>query len=1102
MTVRCPTCGLGNRQGARFCTGCGGRLPVTCPACGGRPEPGDRFCSGCGFPLGSASDAAFIAEPARVPAAVLSPSPVLQGERKQLTVLFADVKGSMDLAEALDAEDWAAVMHRFFQILSEGVRRFGGTVDKFTGDGIMAIFGAPISQEDHARRACHAALHLLGETASYAQGLRESKRVDLHVRVGLNSGEVVVAGIGDDGRMDYTALGHTVGLTQRMEALAEPDEAFLTEHTARLVENDFRLRDLRLVEVKGASEPVGVFALEGRRRRTAAGGSAPLVGRAEELAALEAALARAQEGQAQVVGVVGEAGVGKSRLCEEFTRSAAARGITVRRAAGVSHAQDVPLLPVLDLFRDYFGIADADSRSEAQAKIAGRLLDLDPGLEDALPMLFDFLGVPDERHPAPRLSPEARMRKIFTLLRRVTQRRSARETLVLLLEDLQWFDAQSQAFVERLIPSFPGTRTLVLTNFRPEFSPPWAAHSYYRQLPLHPLDAEALERLLEGLLGRDPSLVSLSQLVAERTGGYPFFVEEVVRSLIEDGTVAGEPGAYHLTRTVETLGVPPTVQATLAARIDRLAEGDKAMLQTAAVIGRHFTEPVMRMVSGLPEEELAARLERLCAAEFLQEIIPAPVEEYRFWHPLTQDVAYASLLRERRAALHAAVARALIATEPDRIDERAALLAFHFERAADAIEAARWNDRAGGFALRSDLDEAMRRWRATLAHLALAPETDETRRLGIRARNRLIRYGARTGIDLEEAGRLYAEARAVAESLEDATQLASVTFAYATTLLFRGAVRQALDLYLEAAGHADQTGDVDVRAAYWAPLATLFAWVGPVSGGFRVVEKAVSLCGGDAGVGATVLGYSPLSVLALGRGELLSLLGRVEQARAALEEGLVTARARVDAEWVTWMLSFFPHLARTPDEFEASLKHAHEALRIAEDSGYTSNHVLALGAVGTAEIGLGRCSEAAETLQRALAEARDRQVALFEEARLLVHLARARLGLGDGDEARRAAGEAVDAARRQGARVMECLALFTWGRILRATGGRTEDIDRHLAAALVLAREPKPAPMKPRSKPSGPASVASSGCSDGGPCAKRRTRRQEGRTRKVLLLLP
>jgi adenylate cyclase len=455
----------------------------------------------------------------------------------------------------------------------------------------------------------------------------------------------------------------------------------------------------------------------------------------------------------------------------------------------------------------------------------------------------------------------------------------------------------------------------------------------------------------------------------------------------------------------------------------------------------------------LVEEELAATLRRLCTAEFLQETALDPVEEYRFWHPLTQEVAYGGLLRERRAALHGAVARAIIAAEPDRLDERAALLASHFERSGDPLEAARWNDRAAGFALRTDVAEAMRRWRATLAHLSSAPETDEALRIGIRARNRLIRYGARTGMDLDEAGRLYAEGKAVAERLQDALQLASVTFALASTLFFRGTVREGIDRYIEAARLADQTDDTDAQAGYGVPPALVYTWVGPVPEGLEATERLATLCGGDASVGVSVLGFSTLSALGVARAELLCLCGRVTEARAALDDGLATARARGESEWIAWALSVYPRLARTTDEFEASLKRAHEAVRIADDSGNASGHVQALGALGVAEIGLGRHPEAAETLGQALTEARQRQVALFEEARILVHLAQARLARGDHGQARETAHEAVEVAQRQGARTVECLARLTRARILRATGATPEEIQSDLASALILARE-------------------------------------------------
>ncbi|MGH9282441.1 MAG: AAA family ATPase, partial [Acidimicrobiales bacterium] len=455
MNTTCAACGHENREGRKFCTQCGARLALICPACGSPAERGERFCGGCGQAL--ITPATSDSSPAE--GAVRSH---LGGERKQVTVLFADLQGSMNLSEGLDPEEWAELMDRFFSICAEAVTRFEGTVDKFTGDGLMAIFGAPLAQEDHARRACLAAWYLAEAVSLWADATPTTRGLDLHVRVGLNSGEVVAGRIGEEETAEYTAIGHTVGLAQRMEAMAEPGRVYLTERTARLVSGQVAVTDLGRLDVKGASEPIGVFALEGvilggRRPAVRFAEAPPLVGRDEEMAALESALARAEAGEAQVVGIVGEAGVGKSRLCEEFARRCGARRVEVRRTAGVSHGRAVPLLPVLDILRDYFGIADTDAPQTAREKIAGRLVTLDPALAEGLLVLFDFLEVPDPERPAPPLSGEARMRRVFEVLRRVTQRRSERQTLVLILEDLHWFDPQSAAFLERLIPSYPGT---------------------------------------------------------------------------------------------------------------------------------------------------------------------------------------------------------------------------------------------------------------------------------------------------------------------------------------------------------------------------------------------------------------------------------------------------------------------------------------------------------------------------------------------------------------------------------------------------------------------------------------------------------------------
>jgi class 3 adenylate cyclase len=727
--VDCASCGFENLAGAHFCGECGASLATvaSCPGCGAENPGAHKFCSACGGSLNApptasgggaetpsvnGSSLAAAAPGERYPRAhtpehlaekIRDARADLDGERKQVTVLFADVMGSMDLAERTDPELWRSIMDRFFTILCDGVHRFEGTVDKFTGDGIMALFGAPLAHEDHAQRACWAALTLQRELAAYATEVRRSDGLSFSVRMGINSGEVVVGQIGDDLRLEYTAVGHTVGLAQRMESLAEPGKAYLTEHTAKLVAGYLDLDDLGEFDVKCVSEPVHVHALAGaggartRLDISRARGFTRFVGRGDELTTLDAALEQARSGGGVVVGVVGEAGVGKSRLCHEFLERARRRGIPVYEAQGQAHGREIPFLPVLQMMRNYFGIAESDTDQQAREKVAGRMLLLDDAFADDLPLLFDFLAVPDPHRPAPRMDPDARQRTLLGMVQRLVHSGTQDNPGIYLLEDAHWFDPGTEIFATRFIEALPSSRTLAITNFRPEYSAPWMRKSYYRQISLAPLGPEAIKALLAELLGEHPSLNGLPDLIQERTAGNPFFIEEVVRALAESGNIEGKRGAYRLVRPVDDTGVPPTVNTILAARIDRLAEREKSLLQTAAVIGREFSEPILARAAALPDGELEPALRALVAAEFLYEQELYPEANYAFKHPLTQEVAYHSQLGERRSAMHRRVAEALEELYPDKLDERAALLAQHWEAAGDPLAAARWSARAAAW---------------------------------------------------------------------------------------------------------------------------------------------------------------------------------------------------------------------------------------------------------------------------------------------------------------------------------------------------------------------------------------------------------------------
>ena len=519
---------------------------ASCPACRQENPVENNFCGACGARLVGGDPRTYT--PRHLAEKILNTRSALVGERKQVTVLFVDVQGSSGLSGSVDAERWHGIMDRFFSILTDCVHRYEGTINQFTGDGVMALFGAPVAHEDHARRACHAALDIDVELQSLQAGLAREK-LSFAVRMGMNSGEVVVGRIGDDLRMDYTAQGYTTTLASRMQMIAEPGSVCLTQHTAALVDGFFELRDLGAPELKGVSERVGVYQLEGRGELltrldvSRARGLTRLVGRGAELATLEAALARALDSEARVIGVGGEAGVGKSRLCLEFLERCRERGLAVIRASCPAYGRSVPLLPVRDLLRGLLELDSEDEAAAAREKIEATLLELDPAFGSALPLVYDLLGVGADAG-AVALDPASRRRRVSEFVGRLLQKRSTIAPLVLAIEDLHWIDPESDQLLGRIVDAVGWTRTLLVLNFRPGYRAEWMSSPYYSPLPVAPLDDEAAEELLRSLLGDDPSVGSVRELVRDRTGGNPFFIEEVVQELVASGSLVGERGSY------------------------------------------------------------------------------------------------------------------------------------------------------------------------------------------------------------------------------------------------------------------------------------------------------------------------------------------------------------------------------------------------------------------------------------------------------------------------------------------------------------------------------------------------------------------------------
>jgi class 3 adenylate cyclase/tetratricopeptide (TPR) repeat protein len=769
---------------------------------------------------------------------ILTSKAALEGERKQVTVLFADLKGSMELLADRDPEEARQILDPVLERLMAAVHCYEGTVNQVMGDGIMALFGAPLAHEDHAVRACYAALAMQGAIRAYAEAVRRTYGVTVQIRVGLNAGEVVVRAIGNDLHMDYSAIGETTHLAARMEQLAPPGSILLTAATLRLVEGLVQATLLGPVPVKGVAEPVEVYELVGAstlRGRFQAGvvrGLTRFVGRDQELATVQHALAQAGAGHGQVVALVGEAGVGKSRLVYECVHAHHTLGWTVLESASVSYGKATPYFPVLDLLKRYGHIEDQDDTRTIRAKVTGQVLTLDEALQDAIPALLGLLDALPDNSPFLQLDPPLRRQRTLDALKRVLLRESQVQPLLLIFEDLHWIDAETQALLNTLVESLPTARLLLLVNYRPEYQHGWGSKTYYTQLRLDPLPPASAEEFLAALLGNDPSLVPLKQLLIARTEGNPFFLEESVRTLMETGGLVGEPGAYRLAQPLDSMQVPATVHAVLAARIDRLLPEEKWILQTAAVIGTEVSLPLLQAIAELPEDALQRGLVRLQATEFVYETRLFPERAYTFKHALTHEVAYGNLLLERRRVLHARIVESLEAIGRDqgaevasgRSPDQVERLAHHALRGEVWAKALAYCRQAGEKVMaQSAYREAVGYFEQALSVLSHLPEQRDTREQAIDLWLDLHAALLPSG-NSERILVTLREAEALAEALDDSRRLGQVSVSLSQHFFLRGAYEQSMVFAQRVLALATASGDRVLQAlanqrlgfAHWA----------------------------------------------------------------------------------------------------------------------------------------------------------------------------------------------------------------------------------------------------------------------------------------------
>jgi class 3 adenylate cyclase/tetratricopeptide (TPR) repeat protein len=1053
--MTCSRCGLDNPAGMKFCGNCAAPIVSICAKCRAENPPQFKFCGQCAAPLGAAPPRGLVPDAiAAAPAANDDASPP-EGERKTVTALFADIKGSMDLMEGLDPEEARAIVDPALRLMMDAAHRYGGHIVQSTGDGVFALFGAPVAHEDHPQRALYAALRMQDEMRRYADRLRAEGRAPLQVRVGVNTGEVVVRSIHTGEHAEYTPIGHSTGLAARMQALAPVGSIAVTEATQRLCAGYFALRRLGPARVKGVSEPIEVYEVTGlgplRTRLEAAArrGLTRFVGREHELAQMRRALELVRAGHGQLVAAIGEAGVGKSRLTYEF-KAVAESDCLMLEAYSASHGKASAYLPVIEMLHGYCGIALADDGRKRREKVIGKLLALDPGLEDALPYLFALLGIQQGEDPLARIDLPTRRRRTQEALKRIVLRESLNQPLIVVFEDLHWVDGETEAWLNLLADSLANARVLLLVNYRPEYRHQWGSRSYYTQLRLDPLGSESAQELLTALLGDGAALAALGRMIAERTDGNPFFIEEIVQALFDDGALVRDGATVKLTRPLAEIKVPATVQGILTSRIDRLPADEKDLLQTLAVMGREFSLALVRKVVRKPDDELARILSDLQLGEFIYEQPALPEAEYVFKHALTQEVAYDTLLTGRRKQLHEQAAAAIEALYAERLDDHLNRLARHYSQSGNVRKAVKYLDLAGRQAARRlAYEEAIGHFTGALELLGSLPEDSERDRQELALRTALGPYLiAMKGPAAEEVALIFARARSLCEKLGEDMQLFWVTYALQFFHLLRLELEIARELGARQIELAERAQNPSMLMAAYSAMAEVLSDIGEFGAARDLCAKGIAL-----DVVPTTSAFSeigaPRTMLLAHSSRALFILGYPAQALTQSREALSEAR-----QLGPHSLAFALNLAAEAHRYvgdETKARELTEALAsLAGERGFLLWSAQAVFLRGAGLVAEGQAEEAIIELRRgaALVEMTGAVAGIWK-----LPLAKAFAKLGRPEEGLAAIAEALELMRKTGLRTFEAELHRVEGElILLKAPGAVATAESALRQAVAIAR--------------------------------------------------
>ncbi len=792
--MKCPKCHSENREGIKFCEECGAKMEIQCPSCGALIPMGKKFCGECGRNLATPSEP-VVKElsfdekldkiqrylPKGLTEKILSQRDRIEGERKQVTVMFCDLEGFTSLSERLDPEEVYDIVDQIYELLIHKVHDYEGTVNEMTGDGIVALFGAPIALEDAPQRAVRSAMAIHREMSRFSDRLKQERESlpTPKMRVGIHTGPVVVGTVGNNLRVEFKAVGDTVNLASRMEGLAEPGATYVTEDTFKLTEGFFRFEALGDKEVKGKREPVKVYrviAPSTRRTRfdvSAERGLTPFVGREREVDLLIDAFARAKAGRGQAISIMSEAGVGKSRLLYEFRKGVANEDVTFLEGKCLSYSRGVAYHPVTDILKSNFDVLEGDGDVNIREKVRRGLEILGADEATTLPCLLELFSVKESGIDKIPMSPEEKKDRIVAAVKRITLKGSETRPLILAHEDLHWVDKSSEEVLKYVLESIPGARVLMIFTYRPEFVHTWGAKSFHNQLTLNRLSNRESLAMVNHILGTEAIDSDLEELILEKTEGIPFFIEEFIKSLKDLKMIERRGNKCHLAKDIQEVAIPSTIQDVIMARVDSLPEGAKEVLQIGSVIGREFSHELLRRLNKFSEQDLLSHLSILKDSELLYEQGIYPQSAYIFKHALTQDSVYHSLLKSTLKKYHRVIAETMEQYFPDMKEAQPEILGHHFTEAGLAEQAILYWQKSGEIALRRSANiEALSHMTKGIELLKTLPESDKQME---RELNMLISMGppliATKGWGSPEAEKAYSRARVLCDRVGKTSQL-------------------------------------------------------------------------------------------------------------------------------------------------------------------------------------------------------------------------------------------------------------------------------------------------------------------------------------------